>query len=154
VRPPTIGLEEPSAEDPPSMRMLTELRGTALRAANSHSPRWDSFLYNSCATGSVVFTALATFLPESNTVPWLARGLTGAAFCLILLERTLNFGGRWRFHRRMQHAYTSIADDIDIFLARAEHLTRSEIADKGKRLSKELQRLRRKEGNVPGTPAV
>lgn len=138
------------------VRLLGELRQRALDAADSHSPRWDSFLYNGSTVTTLVATAAATFLPflPGFAPPWLPQVLTGLAFFLIVLESQLHFGGRWRFHRKLRHGYCGLADVIDVLIIRARGMTAEDLARECGKLGEAFQTLRALEGEIPGIPSV
>ena len=95
---------------------LGDLRTRLENARKEHSPRLDFWLYNGGTIAALVLTAAATLL-SGNTFGHVYAG--AAAVCsalagvIIAAERTLAFGARWRFHKEMQSAYSSIINKID-----------------------------------------
>lgn len=117
---------------------------------DSHSPRWDSFLYNGGTVVVLAATMAVTVVSDFGSVPWLPRALSGCAAFLVGLERALNFGGRWRFHREMRHYYKGLIDRIDFYISFQDRLSpeqRSVFCDE---IWRELRDIRRREEQIPG----
>jgi hypothetical protein len=84
---------------------LEAIRQQLNDSVREHDPRFDSFLYN----GGTVLALLATLLATAALWPadfaWVPRALSGLAAFLIAVERGLNFGARWAFHKKYQSGY-------------------------------------------------
>ncbi|MER7457488.1 hypothetical protein [Micromonospora sp. NPDC126480] len=124
---------------------LAPLEESIRSCIQQHDPRLDSVLFNGGTVLALAATISATAVTWSGSLSWLPRALTGFAAFLIGLERALNFGERWRYHRRRRDAYQSLLDRLN--LARAvKGPKREELLD---RLVDDLDRLRTSEGDIP-----
>jgi len=60
-----------------------------------------------------ILTSTATLLPKDYSM--LSKIFTGVAAVVITLDRSLNWGGRWLYHRQMRHEYLNISARISLF---------------------------------------
>ena len=130
------------------------LREQLQKRCDRHQPRTDSIYYNGGTIAVLLATTVATLLPTGFHPGWVPRVLTGLATFLVALERALNFGARWRYHREMQASYENLLGLIDFYVATKETLPDAE----GKRLRvtilAQLVALQRLEANIPGVAPV
>jgi hypothetical protein len=100
---------------------------------------------------AIVFTSTATLLPESFFTT--GKILTGIAVIIITLDRSLNWGARWLYHRQLRHKYLNISARISFF----ENLDSVYSVDEKKKyfqlIYDDLFSLRREEFSVPGVQA-
>jgi hypothetical protein len=83
-------------------------------------------------------------LGEHFTV-W-ASVCSGIATVVIALGRTLNFGERWRFHRRLRYGFQSLDDRISRYLSLSGDENPAEL----KEIYSKLDELRAAEADIPG----
>jgi hypothetical protein len=129
------------------------LRELMVTRCSRHSPRLDSFLYNGGTAAVLLATALATFLPTTVDPDWLPRALSGFAAFWIGLERALNFGGRWRYHRGMQVGYENVIGKIDLYTASRDELTPEEARAQRDEIVNEIDVLQHREADIPSGEA-
>ncbi len=71
-----------------------------------HDPRPDSFFYNG---GTVVaISASAAAAATAGPYPIAAAILSAVAASVVAISRSLDLGGRWRWHLRRQSAYDAL----------------------------------------------
>jgi hypothetical protein len=130
------------------------LRELLERRCREHSPNLDSFLYNGGTVALLAATSMATFLSPSFDPDWVPRALTGFAAFWIALERALNFGGRWRYHRQMKAGYENVISRIELYTATAQQLTPDEVKEFRDSVASEITSLQQREADIPtGEPA-
>ncbi|MEU5263988.1 hypothetical protein [Amycolatopsis sp. NPDC021455] len=110
-----------------------------------HDPRLDSALFNGGTVLALGATILATAASWPADLSWLPRALTGLAAFLIGVERALNFGERWRYHRRLRDSYRSLHDRFTL----ASELPSPQSDELLTKIIDDLERLRRTEGDIP-----
>ncbi|WP_410617095.1 hypothetical protein [Amycolatopsis sp. lyj-109] len=125
-----------------------KLEASINKSISEHNPRLDSFLFNGGTLLALAVTIAAT-VPWPDNVSWLPRVLAGLGAFLIGAERALNFGERWRYHRRLRDAYQSILDRFTLAVE-ASGVQRDELLAK---ITADLDQIRRSQGDIPnGTP--
>lgn len=122
-----------------------QIEDSIKKAISEHDPRLDSFLFNGGTVVALAATIVATSVTWPNDLSWLSRVLTGLAAFMIGVERALNFGERWRYHRRLRDGYLSIYNrySLAVLLPRAQReaaLTK---------VIEDLDLLRGSEGDIP-----
>jgi hypothetical protein len=124
-------------------------RESLVRRCKQHSPKLDSVLYNGGTAAVLLATAVATILPTPIDPEWLPKVLTGFAAFWIGLERALNFGGRWRYHRGMQASYENLIGKLDLHLAIRDGITPEEDKQWRDEMASEVALLQRREADIP-----
>jgi hypothetical protein len=126
---------------------LVQLRGEIQRNVGRHSARSDSIYHNGGTVLALAATAAATIIPSEHFI-W-AKVCAAVATFIIAVTRALDFGGRWRFHIEMQASYVALLDRLD----EIDFLPESERLAAIKRIFDTLERLRAREGGIPGAGA-
>lgn len=124
---------------------IAALEASIRRSVAEHDPRLDSVLFNGGTLLALAATIAATAAPWTGQHAWIARALTGLAAFLIGAERALNFGERWRYHRRMRGAYQTILERLSV--ARALDAPEQRTAVQG--VITDLEQLRTMSGDIP-----
>jgi hypothetical protein len=93
---------------------LVEIRRQIEESIKEHDPKLDSILYNGGTVLALAATLLATAAVWPTEYDWIPRALSGLAAFLIAMERGLNFGARWMFHRRLRAGYRSLLLRFDV----------------------------------------
>jgi hypothetical protein len=123
---------------------LGKLRDQLAAAMKAHSPRTDSFFHNGGTALALATTTAATIIPSDA---WLwPKIAAGAATFIVALARALDFGSRWRFHIDMRANYAALLDRVD----EVSVLPASEQLAATKRIYDNLEKLRLREGAMPG----
>lgn len=81
-----------------------------------------------------------------EALDWGTRLLTALAGFWVAVERILNFGGRWNFHRQMVAEYCAVKDMIDL----QKDLSEEERKVYRRQVMDRLGAFRQKGGNIPG----
>lgn len=114
----------------------------------------DAMYYNGITAVVLLATTATTLIPIDTQWAPLLKILTGLATFLIALERTLDFGARWRYHREMRHGYLAVLAKINFY----ENLPGEFGAEERKRYYAEIYAdlfsLGRREGEIPGTGGI
>lgn len=101
------------------MDTFQELKAQIEKSVSEHNKyqAFDGLGYNGITIVVLLATTTATIIPTE----WLWFGisrvkvLTGVATFLVALERTLNLGARWRYHREMRHGYLAVLAKINFY---------------------------------------
>lgn len=130
---------------------ITGLKADLEKSVNEHSTTVDAFLYNGGTVAILLATTVATLIPGNHAnLILLAKILTGFAAFWIALERTLNFGSRWRFHLELKHGYQKVLSKI----ARYEHSPHDTTTETNNKFYLEIwdeyDALQTKESLIPG----
>jgi hypothetical protein len=123
---------------------IKKLRRDLDKSINAHSPRADSLYYNGGTALALAATGTATLLPSSLSL-W-AKAASAIATFVIALSRSLDFGGRWRWHLRMRSAYKALIDRVDGL----DVLSDADRRVAAKKIFEDLADLRAKEPTIPG----
>lgn len=126
---------------------IENLRRTIEKAARSHhrDARADSVWHNGGTGIAIAATTAATVLPATYS-SW-GRAAAGLATFLIAINRALDFGTRWRWHRTMRSRYQVLLDQTEQVLTRPTN-------EQGPALTHiydELAKVRAQERTIPGT---
>ena len=123
---------------------IEKLRHDLNRCVKAHSPRADSLYHNGGTVIALAATGTATILPTSLSL--YAKIAAAVATFVIALSRSLDFGGRWRWHLEMRNAYTALLDRV----AQLDVLPEPERAEAAKRVFDDVAALRARENTIPG----
>ena len=115
------------------------------RRVAAHHPGGDSFFYNGTTIVALLLTGAATVL--ANVDATLASICSALAAFAIALSRTLNFGGRWRWHLQRQGHYSALAYQLNAISL----LPEAERPEAYRALYTELGRQRLLDAAVPGS---
>jgi hypothetical protein len=126
---------------------IERLRSDLAEGVKSHSPRGDSIYLNGGTVLALAATGTATLLPMSLS-SW-ARLASAIATFVIALSRSLDFGGRWRFHTQMRNAYMALEDRVN----RLDVLPAADRAAVAAGIFDDLAALRASENTRPGAGA-
>ena len=129
-----------------------ELKAHITDAINEHKKdqKGDGIWFN-FGTGFVLLaTTASTLIPlnSGEVLLWSAKILTGLATFLVALERSLNFGARWRYHIDMRNAYQSILDEMNF--SKIMYTDKEKLAETLANIRAELRVLRKRGGELPG----
>lgn len=104
---------------------FTELRKEINDSVAEHKKYggWDGFIYNSTTILAIVMTSLAALLPIDI---FYLKIISGIAAMLIAIDRTLNWGARWIYHRQMRHEYLIILAKISFYENMPQNFTDEE----------------------------
>ncbi|MFT3721734.1 hypothetical protein [Pseudorhodoferax sp.] len=133
--------------------VLAEVRDGLRRSRTSQAV--DGWLYNGGVVFTLLCTGIATIIGAVNnvqdpTIPlWVAPLLSGLATIWVGIDRALQFGLRWRFHRSISAAHQSILNRI----VSLDLLPAEERADELKVIRDALVNLPNMDPNVPGVDA-
>jgi hypothetical protein len=108
----------------------------------------DSLLWNGGTIAVLLATWVATILPEELGF-WIRLPTAFAGFW-VAVERILNFGGRWNFHRRMLNGYEAVRTKIDF----CEVVPQEEREQYRREIMKRLDLLSEMESDIPGATLV
>ena len=108
---------------------------------------WDGVIYNSTTILAIVMTSLAALLPIDV---FYLKIISGIAAMLIAVDRALNWGARWIYHRQMRHEYLIILAKISFYENMPKNFTEDEIKTYFMEIYTELYNTRRKEVSMPG----
>lgn len=117
----------------------------------------DGFSYNAVTVLAIFFGGLAAILPESVMAEWLycvpySKILIGFSTTLFAVDRSINIGHRWVYHRQMRHSYVMVKDMIALY----KEIPDGQTEDKKKmfqELSNALKEARSREAMIPGVNA-
>ena len=97
-----------------------------LQAAQKRHRTGDSWYYNGGTVLILLFTGTASLLPtikpNDHPVALAAQILAALAAFLVAMERSLDFGARWRFHIEMDNAYSALIGRIKTYQVAAQAL--------------------------------
>jgi hypothetical protein len=113
--------------------------------SHKRSARGDSFFYNGGTLAALLASGAATVIATRD--PFTASALSAAAAFFIALTRSLNFGGRWRWHLQRHAVY----DALIYRLNAASRLSEAEYDAEITRLSAELVKQRKFDDEIPGS---
>jgi hypothetical protein len=131
-----------------------ELRKEISESVKEHNKYggWDGLIYNSTTVLAIVMTSLAALLP--NLGVFYLKIISGIAAMLIAIDRALNWGARWIYHRQMRHEYLVILAKISFYENMPENFTDEEKKAHFMEIYTELYNTRRKEVSMPGVKAA
>lgn len=112
----------------------------------------DGFLYNFFVILAIVLSALASLLVDSYPIG--AKILSLSAAVVVAIDRALNWGARWIYHRQMRHEYLLILARIDLVENSNDDLTDDERKKYFMLIFDDLFALRKKESLIPGVSDV
>jgi hypothetical protein len=146
-----VAMAQPAIVQPDA---LEELKERLQDARKPHARKTDSLLYNGLTVLILLFTGTASFLPtlqpENIYLRVTAQALAALAAFAVAMERSLNFGARWRFHLEMDNAYCALIDMLEFYRVTAEMLPDAERQKYLQDFMKELYAVRRREAGIPG----
>jgi hypothetical protein len=112
----------------------------------------DAWLYNTSIVMAVLCSSIASLLISS--CPTAAKILTLSAAALVAIDRALNWGARWVYHRNMRHEYLLILARISLVENAEGHFTEEEKKKYFLLIFDDLFTLRKKESLIPGVTDV
>lgn len=133
--------------------MLDDLKTQVKSNAREHEryQGLDGVTYNGSTIIVLLATTTTTLLPTDHT--WevvLVKCLSALATFLIALERTLNYGERWRYHREMRHGYLGILQKLVFYENMGEGYSVDAKKEYLERVYFDLNALALREGQIPG----
>lgn len=132
------------------MTDVERLRRHIQSGIQENDPRLDSVLYNGgtvVAFAATVIVSASFWPPEYN---WIGQVLSAIAAFLIAIERALNFGARWIFHRKIRLKYEALMARLDI----AESLDTAMRTAKIEGIVADLELIKAVEGEIPPGPGL
>ncbi|MDJ1473544.1 hypothetical protein [Xanthocytophaga flava] len=114
----------------------------------------DAYTYNTSVLVAITATTVATLLPPTIDYIWFVKILSGIAALLIALDRSLNWGARWLYHRTMRHEYLIIEAKISFYENITQDLSSEEKHKYYLEIYNDLYTLRRREAYVPGVKEI
>lgn len=125
------------------------LRADVSKSVDEHNSYggWDGTLYNASTILSITLAALASLLPIDSKY---LKILSGMAAIIIAIDRSLNWGARWLYHRHMRHGYLNILAKITFFENLPSVFTDEERKIYFREIFTDLYTLRQKETEMPG----
>jgi hypothetical protein len=112
----------------------------------------DGFLYNSFVIAAILCSSIASLLVYSY--PTWAKILSLATAAFIGIDRALNWGARWIYHRQMRHEYLLILARINLVENINEQFTEEERKKYFMMIFDDLFALRKKESLIPGVSEI
>lgn len=112
----------------------------------------DGFLYNFFVIVAILCSSTASLLVSS--CPTLAKILSLATAAFIGIDRALNWGARWIYHRQMRHEYLLILARIDLVENINDQFTDEERKKYFMMIFDDLFALRKKESLIPGVSEI
>jgi hypothetical protein len=93
---------------------FSELKVQLNKSVSEHNEKQslDGFLYNGSVIAAILCSSIASQFVDK--FPDWAKILSVAAAIIIAIDRALNWGGRWIYHRQMRHEYLRILDRINL----------------------------------------
>jgi hypothetical protein len=117
---------------------------------HDHYQSQNAYLYNYLIVIAIICTSSAAILPLNPDDTWITKLLAGVGAIIISLDRALNFGSRWVYHRQMRHGYLSIAAKISFY----ENLPLGYSEEEKKKIFQEIYQgyylMKQKEAEIPG----
>lgn len=128
---------------------FSKLRDEITISAGEHSKYggWDGIVYNSTTIVTIIMTSLAALL---DVDVFYLKIISGIAAILIAIDRVLNWGARWVYHRQMRHEYLIILAKISFYENMPENFSDEEKKKYYEEIYTELYNIRRKEILMPG----
>ena len=111
---------------------------------------WDGLVYNSTTILAVSLSSLAALLPIQELY---VKILAGISALLITVDKALNWGERWIYHRQMRHDYLIVLNKIDFYENLPSIFTDEERKVYFLEIYSDLYNIRRKEASMPGVKA-
>ena len=112
----------------------------------------DGFLYNTFVIAAILCSTVASLFIDKFALA--AKILTLSAAALVAIDRALNWGARWIYHRNMRHEYLLILARINLIENSESHLSEEEKKKYFLLIFDDLFTLRRKESLIPGVTDV
>lgn len=110
---------------------------------------WDGTIYNVTAVLAILLTSLAALLPSSIGTLY-PKIISGIAAILITVDRALNWGGRWIYHRQMRHEYLNILAKISFYENMPKNFSEEEKKSHYLEIYTALYSTRQREDAMPG----
>ena len=112
----------------------------------------DGFLYNSSVILAIFFSSISSLLVDSYPI-W-AKVLSLSTAVVVAIDRALNWGARWIYHRQMRHEYLLILARIDLVENVNEQFNEEERKKYFMLIFDDLFTIRKKESLVPGVSEI
>lgn len=133
---------------------FVELRKQVNESISEHNGNQslDGFLYNASVIAAILCSSIASLLVD--TFPSWAKGLSLATAVIVAIDRTLNWGARWIYHRQMRHEYLLVLARIDLVENASDNFTEDEKKKYFMLVFDDLFALRKKESLIPGVSEI
>lgn len=129
---------------------LNELKEQVRESVNEHSSSQtiDGLWYNSSVIAAILSSSFATFLIDD--CPFVAKILTALSAIIIAIDRSLNWGARWVYHRQMRHEYLLILARINLVENLGDNYSEDEKKKYFLLIFDDLFTIRKRESLIPG----
>lgn len=133
---------------------FSELRKQIEVSVSEHNSNQtlDGLLYNSSVIIAILCSSIASLLVESFPI-W-AKVLSLATAAIVAIDRALNWGARWIYHRQMRHEYLLILARIDLVENANAQFSDEERKKYFMLIFDDLFVLRKKESLIPGVSEI
>ncbi len=84
----------------------------------SKSENSDATFHNYGVATAIVLSTIGIALPSGDVCTYVSKGLIAIATAIFAIERSLDFGARWVFHRRLRCGYRGVLLQLNLVNAR------------------------------------
>ena len=112
----------------------------------------DGWIYNGSTIVAIILSSVASFFADE--LEGYLKLLTGVTAIIIALDRSLNWGKRWLFHRQMKNEYLIIKAKISFYQGMPEGLKAEDDFEAYKDIYNHTYRVRLQEVKMPGVGEI